>query len=179
MKIKIKYSFLVLILISIVACSFTSNSNNKNIKKRNFFVEQIYFKNDSISVFYDLDSIQIKPTEKQKEKLKNTLYIVSKLNDTIKIALYNDYKKAYPYYIEGANYNSNKLSKNDFEELFPNPLKIKKILNKYNLACIYIPQEIEIDSNSYKVSYQFESDVEHEFIIEVENDKIKNIYGNV
>lgn len=175
MKVKMKYSFLVLILISIIACSFCSN-NNQEEKKSNFIVEQIYLNEDSISVFYDLDSFQTKPTVKQKEKLKNSLYVVSRLSDTIKIALYEEYKKAYPYYIEGASYS--KLTKNDLEELFPNPLKINRILNMYNLACIYIPEENEIDNYSFKISYQFESDVEHEFIIEIENDKIKNIYGN-
>ena len=178
MKIKVKYVFLVLILVSIISCSFTSNNNDQNNKRRNFVTENILFNNDSVSVFYDLDSLQINPTEKQRLQLKNTLYKIPKLNDTIKIALYDNYKKAYPYYIEGANYNLNKLSKNDLEELFPNPTKREKIINMYKLECIYISIENEINLDSYKVSYQFKSDIEHEFIVEIENNKIKYIYGN-
>jgi|JI6StandDraft_1071083.scaffolds.fasta_scaffold03715_3 hypothetical protein len=176
MKIKIKYSFLILILVSIVACSFLSNNNNQNSKKRNFVTENILYDYDSISVYYDLDSLQTNPTEKQKIQLKNILDKIYELNDTIQIALYNDYKESYSYYIEGAS--SYKISKNDLEELFPNPAKKNKIINMYKLETIYVSKEDELNDNSFRIAYNFISDIEHEYIVEFEDGRIVRIGPN-
>jgi hypothetical protein len=176
MKIKMKYSFSALILISIVACSFVSNNNNQNSKKRNFVTENILFDNDSISVYFDLDSLQVEPTNIQRNKLKATLEIINQMKNEIYDSLYIDYKRAYPYCIQGATYYS--ISKKDLEKVCPNPSNIEKIKSLYSLESIYIDKELYIKNHCYVFTYHQEGEEEHEYVVEIENDKIKYVYIN-
>jgi hypothetical protein len=172
----VKYALFVLIFISIAACSFSSSNNNHNNKRRNFVVEQIYFNEDSISVFYDLDSFQTKPTEKQRDKLKTTLEKINQLNEEIYDSLYIDYKRAYPYCIQGAT--SYPISKKYLEKLCPNPSNIEKIKSMYRLESVYIDKEVDIKGDYYLFAYHQDDEEEHEFVVEIENDKIKYVYIN-
>lgn len=177
-KCNLTYLTLFLILISIVACSFTSNNYNQNSKNRNFVFENIHFNNDSIAVIYDLDSLQMKPSEKQRNQLKNTLDIITKLKDTIQVALYNYYVKSYPDYIVGVKSSVHKISKKEVEEIYPSPNKKEEIISMYNLESIYIPIESEIKINSITIAYHFISDEEHEYTVETENRSVKYVYIN-
>lgn len=175
MKNSLKYSILILILISIIACSFTPNYNQNN-KRRNFVTEDILFNNDSIVVYYDLDSLQIKPTKKQRDKLFSTLKKINELHGKIYDSLYFNYKRAYPYYIQGATYYP--ISKNDLEEIYPDPSNIEKIKNLYRLESIYVDREIDMKNDYYVFAYHQEGEEEHEFVVEIEKDIIKYVYIN-
>ncbi|HNE51264.1 MAG TPA: hypothetical protein PKO18_09255 [Chitinophagales bacterium] len=177
-KYNLTYLILFLILISIVACSFTSNNYNQDSKNRNFVIENIHFNNDSIAVIFDLDSLQTKPSEKQRNQLKNTLDIITKLKDTIQVALYNYYVKSYPDYIVGVKSSVHKISKKVVEEIYPSPSKKDEIISMYALESIYIPIESEINTNSLIVAYHLKSDEEHEYAVEIENRSVKYVYIN-
>lgn len=120
--------------------------------------------------------MQTKPTENQRDKFKTTLEKINQLKEEIYDSLYVDYKRAYPYCIQGATYYP--ISKKDLEEICPNPSNIKKIKSLYRLKTIYIDKEANSNDDYYMFAYHRENEDEHEYVVEIENDKVKYVYIN-